>query len=255
MAGAGLAGQDQPRADQGLEAEALGARRAEQVVPALRRVPETEALGDLGADAAPGQVLPGSPRVVALAEPPLVAGGRPLEQPVEAVAGPGLRPLRRPAAGRERHPGPLGQEPDGLREVEPVVALEELEGVAPGVAAEAVEDAELRVDGEGRRLLLVEGAEALPALAGPLEGDVGADEVHEVHPRPDLLDDLRRHHHGLDLGWVSEDPRCPPRRRGPIDGLRPLGPRSEREARHLPAPNLPDMLQVIRIACMFGAPL
>ncbi len=47
------------------------------------------------------------------------------------------------------------------------------------------------IDGEGRRLLGVEGAEALPVLAGPLEVHELADELDDVDAGADLVEELR----------------------------------------------------------------
>jgi hypothetical protein len=59
--------------------------------------------------------------------------------------------------------------------------------VAALATAEAVEDLALRVDVEGRRLLLVERAERAERVAGALELEVGTDHVHHVATRPDVL--------------------------------------------------------------------
>lgn len=64
----------------------------------------------------------------------------------------------------------------------------ELEDVPRGLAAEAVEELPLRVHVERRRLLRVEGAEALEARARALEHDVLADELHDVRALADLRD-------------------------------------------------------------------
>ncbi len=80
---------------------------------------------------------------------------------------------------------------DGFGEGEPIVTHEEPEGVAAGAAAEAVEDAALGIDGEGRRLLGMERAEPLPVLAGALQVHELADELHHVQARADLIEELR----------------------------------------------------------------
>src|SRR5439155_13860615 len=84
----------------------------------------------------------------------------------------------------------LGQRADGLGEAEPVVAHEEPEGIAAGVTAEAMEDAALGIDGEGRGLLGMEGAEPLPVLAGALEVHELADQLHDVQARADFVEEL-----------------------------------------------------------------
>ena len=63
----------------------------------------------------------------------------------------------------QRDAGPVGQEAHGVDEVEVVHGAHEGDGVARRLAAEAVVEALLGVDAEGRRLLGVEGAQAAPA--------------------------------------------------------------------------------------------
>ncbi len=76
----------------------------------------------------------------------------------------------------------LGQALDGLGEGQPVDLHEEGDDVAALPAAEAVEELAGRVDVEGRRLLVVEGAQALQrSPAGALERDVLGH--HVVDPR------------------------------------------------------------------------
>src|SRR4029077_3805698 len=87
--------------------------------------------------------------------------------------------------------GALGQDAHGFGEGQAVLAHEEAEGIASHAAAEAVEDAPLGIDGERRGLLGVEGAEALPVLAGFFQVHEAADELDDVHPRADLVEDGR----------------------------------------------------------------
>src|SRR5262249_38938898 len=108
--------------------------------------------------------------------------------------------LRR-ALGWQLHARALGQRAHGLGEGETVLAHEEAEGIATHAAAEAVEDAALRVDGEGGRLLAVEGAEALPVLARAFEVHELADDLDDVHAGADLVEDLR--------GEASRHQDCP----------------------------------------------
>ena len=67
---------------------------------------------------------------------------------------------------------------------------QERERVAALAAAEAVEDPAVGIDLERRRLLVVEGTEALEAAAGLLERDVPADELDEVGAIADRLERL-----------------------------------------------------------------
>src|SRR5437660_286494 len=91
---------------------------------------------------------------------------------------------------RARPPRAITRPGDGLGEAEPVVAHEEPEGIAAGVTAEAMEDAALGIDGEGRGLLGMEGAEPLPVLAGTLEVHELADQLHDVQARADFVEEL-----------------------------------------------------------------
>src|SRR5207249_1664896 len=73
-----------------------------------------------------------------------------------------------------------------------VLTDEEAVYVAADAAAEAVEDAFLRIDHERGRLLAVEGAEALPVRACLTQVHERPDEVHDVHTRPDVVEHGRR---------------------------------------------------------------
>ena len=95
----------------------------------------------------------------------------------------------------QRDAGPVGQEADGIDEIEVVHGPHEGDGVARLLAAEAVIEALLGVDTEGGRLLGVEGAEAAPAPADLLERGVLADQRHDVGGRPDLGHFLVRYPH------------------------------------------------------------
>ena len=200
------------------------ARGAEEVVPALGRVAEPEGARGLAPDPASLEIGAGALRLRPVPEPRLEAARGPLHEREEPVAGAGLR---RRLAARQGDARPVGQEAHRLGEVETIVAAQELEGIAAGVAAEAVEEVQLRVDREGGRLLLVEGAEALPALAGALERHDRPHEVHEIHARPDLVQDLGGHSHRLALRPGTA--RGPRRRREPL-GRRAALERHDRDA-------------------------
>src|SRR3989441_127216 len=74
-----------------------------------------------------------------------------------------------------------------------LLAPHEVEQPVPAhAAAEAVEDALLGIDHERGRLLAVERAEALPVRARLAEVHEPSDEVHDVHTRPDVVEDGRR---------------------------------------------------------------
>ena len=161
---------------------------AQERVPALGGIAEAEAARDLEVHAAAFDI---GPRLGAVLGPERVRVelGRQRHDAAEALElAVGLGgPL-----GGKLHARALGKGPHRLGEAQTVLAHEEAEGVAAHAAAEAVEDAALRIDGEGGGLLGVEGAEALPVLAGALEVHGLADELDHVHPGPDLVEDLGR---------------------------------------------------------------
>jgi hypothetical protein len=78
---------------------------------------------------------------------------------------------------------------DRLGEARALAQHEELEDVAALAAAEAVEDRRLLPHVEGRALLLVERAQALPGAAHLLERDVVGDHPHDVRDATHVLDE------------------------------------------------------------------
>ena len=206
VAGGVLPRQDEACAEERLDRMAVLARGVEEPIPALGRKAEPEGPRGLAPDSPPVEVGPGPRGVRPVPEPGFEPTRGPLHEREEPVAGPGLA---HPLVTRQGNTRPLGQEPHGLGELETVVTAEELEGVATGVAAEAVKEVQLRVDREGGRLFLVKRAEALPALAGALERNDRPHEVHEIDACADLVEDLGGHSHG----WPSGLGRAPPRRR------------------------------------------
>src|SRR5205807_1018526 len=171
-----------------LLADLLASPEGEERVPALRRVPEVEALGDGGIDAPPLEVRP---RALALRPPEPVRVEREgeLHRAVQRLP---LALVPAAAVLREVDAGPAGERPDGLGEREPVLAHQEAERVAADAAAEAVEDALRRIHREGRRLLGVKGAEALPVRAGLAQDDELAHEVDQVDAGADLVEHRAR---------------------------------------------------------------
>src|SRR5262249_8867897 len=99
-----------------------------------------------------------------------------------------------------------------------LVEHDELEGVAPGVTAEAVEKLHLRVDGEGGGLLVVERAEPLQPRTGRLEGDVIRNQANDVTCVPDRRDELSRERYGQ-AGHLPSTGRDDRGRPGPKEGL------------------------------------
>lgn len=118
----------------------------------------------------------------------------------EVGLGQGQDPEELPAPFRGLPPGKLHprllREPfQGLGEVQPLRPLDEGEEVAPGLAPEAVEEALLLVHVERGGLLLVEGAEALPAAAARrLQGHVAGDHLPQGEAGLDQLHRLARVH-------------------------------------------------------------
>src|SRR5204862_353040 len=121
---------------------------------------------DLLAEAAAVEVLPRRTARGGVPEVALVIGRRLLEQREEALPPTASGVLLR---GRllvlERHAIALGQPLDRLSEVELLGLAHEGDQVAALGAAEAVEELVGRIDGEARRLFVVEGTEAGVARA------------------------------------------------------------------------------------------
>ena len=164
----------QPRLLEGGGVEPPGVERPDQVVPARRGEPEPEGVLDRRVDPARGQVaagaFPGGSPELRLKE-----RGRLRHDPQQPLALAGrLLIARRPL---QPDPRPLGQFLPGLREGERPGAHDEVEDVSAGVTAEAVEEAAVRIDGERRGLLRMEGAEALVVAPGPAQGDVRGHDV------------------------------------------------------------------------------
>ena len=129
--------------------------------------------------------------------------------------------LSRPesASSRMVMPGLVGQAADGVHEVEVLDGPDEADGVALGLAPEAVVEALLGVDAERRGLLAVERAQADPAAALTLERGVLPDEGHDVRCRPDpgdvLIGDPHRGRRYRVAGRSSVRPPAPRQLRWP----------------------------------------
>ena len=125
----------------------------EEVAPPRRRISQREALDCIVAQPTAAEVFQcrGAGRLAQhVAE---VFGGQ-LIGAVESVRGLASSAI---AVRRQGDAGAVGQKGDGLDEGDAVAFLDELEGVAAGVTAEAVKDLKVRIDGERRRLLGVKG--------------------------------------------------------------------------------------------------
>ena len=92
----------------------------------------------------------------------------------------------------DRHAGARGELPDGFGKRDLVVQLDELEDVAAGAAAEAVEEPLVAVDVERRRLLAVKRAEPLPRRAAAPQRDALLDDLHDVGVRLQVVDEAGR---------------------------------------------------------------
>ena len=82
--------------------------------------------------------------------------------------------------------GAIGELLECLHELDAIPAHDEIDGIAAGLAAEAVEELAIRVNAEAGRLLLVEGAKAAIPAAGAFELDRLADEFDDVGGLQDL---------------------------------------------------------------------
>ena len=119
--------------------------------------PEPELLRDLLSEAAAGEVLAHRSARLAVPEQSLEVAGRLVEHRVQALAPPPLRlDARRCLLDLDRDAEPLREPLDRADEVEVLRLADERDDVAALPAAEAVVELLDRVDGERRRLLLVE---------------------------------------------------------------------------------------------------
>ena len=81
---------------------------------------------------------------------------------------------------RHLHPHPVGQEADGLHVVQVFYAADKGDHVPPCPAAEAVEGLVLGVDGKGRGLFGVEGAQPGEIAAPPAQLYIAADDLFRI---------------------------------------------------------------------------
>ena len=173
----------------GLDQQVLRVRRGERLcerVPRVGRVAEAECRPHLDRHAAALEVRRG--RVAGPREPlgeEALRRRERLEEPVAPV-------VARAAAlaARDRHAEARREHLDGLREFQAVHLADEVDDVAARAAAEAVVEALVAVDGEGRRALVVERAEALPRAAGLLERRVVADDATMSRRAAQLREDV-----------------------------------------------------------------
>ncbi len=96
------------------------------------------------------------------------------------------------AARRHLKTGALGQFFDRLTEWQVIVFHEKSDRGAMGAAAEAMIELLIRADGEGWGFFVVEGAAGLIILAGLAKLDAGADQIDNVGPRQQVVDEFGR---------------------------------------------------------------
>src|SRR5690625_570438 len=163
-------------------------RVAQQAVPAFRGEADAELLDRRGADLARLQVLP---RRRADGLIPKVGQEVLLRQPVDGY---GIAALPVSRCRRSHFDTcTLAKVPQRLRERDALRTHHEVVNVTLGLAAEAVEEALVAVDVEGRGLLVVNRAQALQlAPSGRLESHLLADHLGDVKAGPYLLLGLTR---------------------------------------------------------------
>ncbi len=157
-----------------------------------------------GREAAAGQVFAGDGAFGA-AQLLFKPGGGGLVQfeQLAALAGFGGFFGRGELALGQRDAGLLRDDAHGFREADVLNFLHEAEDVAGDLAAEAVVELAHRVDGEGGRFFLVEGAEAGIVLrAGFAQADVALDHLDDVGV---LFGELREVGHGWSVTSIRRD--------------------------------------------------
>ena len=102
--------------------------------------------------------------------------------------------------GRFRHldAEAFREQPHRFGKREFLVQLDELHDIAPGAAAEALEEPLVLIHVERRRLLVVERTQTLVRAAGLLQGDDVLNDLDDVGLRLEVVDELgRKASHGL----------------------------------------------------------
>src|SRR5439155_5331816 len=129
----------QPRRDQLRHREPRPLAAGQHLVPGARRVADAEAPEDRLAQPAPGQVLPRLGSLPGLPEVRRVERRGSLQELAQpGPAPPHLLGARIRLLQLELDPEALRQALEGLRKRQPLLLLDELEHVAPGLAPEAV---------------------------------------------------------------------------------------------------------------------
>src|SRR5262249_9433719 len=175
--------------DERVLADLLRLHEIGQPVPAVGRIAEAEAFGDLRVDPAFGEILL-RPLTGRLPQRFRVELHGQIHHAEELFA-PRIAGL--PAAlFWQGDAGRLGERADRFGERQPILAHEKAEDVAADSTSEAVENALLGIHHERGRLLAVERTEPLPVRTGLAEVHEASDEVHDVYTRPDVVEDGRR---------------------------------------------------------------
>ncbi len=159
---------------------------AAQRFPVVGGVAEAEPLDGLLVEAAPGKVSAAAVARVAGQQLPEEGQGQTvdLEHALAIVAA--LLPR-----GGQGNTEPRREGLDGLAEVQLVVELDELEDVAAGLAAEAVEQLALGIDRKRGRFFLVKRTEPLEPATRPLQGNVIRDDLNDIARSANGFDEVR----------------------------------------------------------------
>ena len=97
--------------------------------------------------------------------------------------------MHRLRVSRHRDTQHLGQCLDGVDKAQIVEIHQKADGGAVGAATKAMIEILLGTDGEGRCFLVVERARRLEFAAGLGQRDAPADQLHDVGPRDQLIDE------------------------------------------------------------------
>ena len=159
------------------------AQKAAQYVPRVRRVAQLELGNGRVADPALLEVVPSPSALRRFGQQVVPKVGRQLQQIKQPVLLAGqLRILR-----DEGNAGFLGQQPQGLAELDVFDFLDERKNVAALAAAEAVPDLLVARRHKRRRLFLMERTRRFPVGPRLLEHHVLTDDVHDVETGFDFV--------------------------------------------------------------------
>ena len=216
----GLVGDHQTRFDQ--QRVVVAREGAGQAPPAVGGIAQAEAGGDLAGQAAALEVGHGARRFLELLLPVLAGLGEHIGEQhllgldlllALAFFGPHV------VVGH-LHALHLREVLDRVDEAQATVLHQEAHGVAMHPAAETVVGLAGRADDERRRLLAVEGAQALEVDPGLLQRDVAAHDIGDVGAGQQVLDERRRDHGGgRRTAWSKRGSRIKQPRRWAAAGL------------------------------------